>query len=610
MSVRTVNGNTFTEDGWPLVDQAGCTWITVPGTTVHLQIQSGVPARVLGAWVADWHAYVEPVYDADSASWTPGNSVLGGFGKNNGSNHLGGSGVDLRWQSHPWKVRNAGLNAAQLATIREMLDWYEGCIWWGGNWPDSYVDPMHSQMGSLSSGDVATYANGDPTPHVLDFINRKIRPDGFSTFRRGGAAAPLPPPPSSGAADVLARATGITIEKSRQILPGVVNGLRDSQCTNVNRIAMWLAQIGHESAGFNATEEYASGADYEGRSGLGNTQPGDGVRFKGRSWIQITGRSNYSALSKWAFGKGVVSTPTFFVDDSTKLSEMQYAGLGPAWYWVVARADINALSDSRDLGAVTQRINGGQNGAADRKNRYDRALALGDQLLTLATNQPASPVQGDDDLSAEAERQIGVMYRELTQQLHSRSPLRHLDDTFTDTMAGYGLNTDAHGHFVRVKDLAALGHPESLALLREVAGAAGDSRYPDRQDDALVAQAILAELASTPVARVANVAEVAATPSVAPQIVYQPVDNSALDAANAEIARLRWQLEATQGTALLHESPAPVVTESPASLGGRIGKFVDSVDGLGLADASDIKERATIAATIAVLGTKNGSQLS
>lgn len=372
---RVVYGNSFSSNGWPMVNGDECTWVTVPGTSVSLQIQNGQPLAILRAFAADFNAYVEPLRDPDSACWTPTNSV-------STSNHLSGTAMDLNWESHPFQVANAGFSAAQIATIKEIQAFYEGTVFWGNDWSDP-KDAMHFQLASLANGgEINTYQN----PHTADFIARKIRADGFSTFRRSNKP--------NGGAPILAAATGLSEARSAEILPAVSDGLKASQCTNINRIAMWLAQVGHESAGFNATEEYASGAAYEGRADLGNTQPGDGVRFKGRSWIQITGRNNYAAFSRWCSGKGLVLSPTEFVDNPKRLAELRWAGIGAAWYWTVARPDINALSDRQDLETVTRRINGGTNGLADRRDRYNRALLQGDALLQLlATSEPLDPIE-------------------------------------------------------------------------------------------------------------------------------------------------------------------------------------------------------------------------
>jgi hypothetical protein len=168
-----------------MVDQAGCTWVEIPGTNppVHIQIQTGQPQAILRAWVADINAYVEHVRDADTACWTGTNSV-------DTSNHLSATAVDVDWELHPFRVANAGFNSGQIATIREMLDFYEGTVFWGNDWSNP-KDSMHFQLASRANGgDIDTYNN----PHTGDFIARKIRADGFSTFRRANNPAPPPPP--------------------------------------------------------------------------------------------------------------------------------------------------------------------------------------------------------------------------------------------------------------------------------------------------------------------------------------------------------------------------------------------------------------------------------
>lgn len=134
---------------------------------------------------------------------------------------------------------------------------------------------------------------------------------------------------------------------------------------NSLRLAHFIAQLGHESDGFNAMEEYASGAAYEGRRDLGNTQPGDGRRYKGRGPIQITGRANYRTYGR-RIGINIEKYP--------ELASNPCIGMRLALEYWKAKG-LNALADADDLLKITKRINGGTNGLADRRRRL--ALAKG-----------------------------------------------------------------------------------------------------------------------------------------------------------------------------------------------------------------------------------------
>lgn len=163
--------------------------------------------------------------------------------------------------------------------------------------------------------------------------------------------------------------------------PAFNEAMRLAGITNVNRAAQWCAQLGHECVGFKYLTEIADGWAYEGRKDLGNTQPGDGPRYRGRGAIMVTGRANYSALSKWAHSQGLVPTATYFVDNPEQLASERYAFTGAVWYWTAARPQINRLADAGDLEGVTRAINGGLNGLADRRARYQNALTYGTRLL-------------------------------------------------------------------------------------------------------------------------------------------------------------------------------------------------------------------------------------
>lgn len=135
---------------------------------------------------------------------------------------------------------------------------------------------------------------------------------------------------------------------------------REYKINTPERISAFLAQVGHESGRFFYTEEIASGAAYEGRLDLGNTETGDGCRFKGRGLLQLTGRYNYQRLSD--------ATGTDFVQNPSALSEPEYAVLSACWYW--NDRGLNRLADSENFNAITKIINGGYNGLADREYFY------------------------------------------------------------------------------------------------------------------------------------------------------------------------------------------------------------------------------------------------
>lgn len=184
-----------------------------------------------------------------------------------------------------------------------------------------------------------------------------------------------------------AMGNSVSLDRYRQLFPAAVESLRACQCNTVNRAAMWLAQVGHESGGLRWMEELASGAAYEWRSDLGNTQAGDGVRFKGRGPIQITGRYNYRKVSEWAHAQGIVPTPTYFVDNPTQLASDQYGFIGVSWYWQHGGprpGQINGFADAGDILSGSRCVNGWvttPNGMPDRTERWNRCRAMGDAIV-------------------------------------------------------------------------------------------------------------------------------------------------------------------------------------------------------------------------------------
>lgn len=196
----------------------------------------------------------------------------------------------------------------------------------GMNEPDGVVDPNGSTLRALRDG------------IALGFTERHLR--GIMIHATDGNVA--------------------------RYCPGLKQNMAANGIDKPLRQAHFLAQVAHESGELRYCEEIASGAAYEGRVDLGNTQPGDGVRFKGRGLIQLTGRANYTKYGK-------ARNRDFTTDEKPKLiaTDPSLAVDVACWFWT--QHGLNTLADKDDVVAITRVINGGLNGLADRQAKLARA---------------------------------------------------------------------------------------------------------------------------------------------------------------------------------------------------------------------------------------------
>jgi len=169
----------------------------------------------------------------------------------------------------------------------------------------------------------------------------------------------------------------LALERVQTFLPWLNKAMDNVSINTPLRIAYFLAQIAHESGELRWWLEQDDGMNYDITVNphlaaiLGNTQPGDGPKYKGRSPIQLTGRSNYTNCGS-SLGIDLVNSP--------ELAEMHEHGFDvTTWYW--STHNLNEYADNQDFLGLTQKINGGLTGEDDR----EKYLAVAKQVLQISS---------------------------------------------------------------------------------------------------------------------------------------------------------------------------------------------------------------------------------
>ncbi|KAK2954784.1 putative N-acetylmuramoyl-L-alanine amidase CwlA precursor [Blattamonas nauphoetae] len=184
----------------------------------------------------------------------------------------------------------------------------------------------------------------------------------------GNTPTPTPTPtPSGGSVTVSQMQRFGWTDTSTARMNDLNNCLKTFAITTSARLRHFMSQTGHESGLGKWTVELASGQAYEGRRDLGNTQPGDGPRFKGAGYLQMTGRANYQKFANYVGDQNVMQ--------GCKYVASKYAWKSAGFWW--HNAGMNRLCDSgASVETITRRVNGGTNGLADRKAKYQKACGI------------------------------------------------------------------------------------------------------------------------------------------------------------------------------------------------------------------------------------------
>jgi putative chitinase len=197
-------------------------------------------------------------------------------------------------------------------------------------------------------------------------------------------------------AQQLAEIIKTDISHADALLPGIESAIQFADLSTPNRLAAFLAQCGHESGGFKYMEEnlnykaeslvrtwpshfneenaneYAHNPEkianrsYANRMGNGDEESGDGWKYRGRGFLQLTGKANYGHVS---------SDMGFdFVSEPDAIATPEGAAITAAWFW--KKHNLNHYVDNNDFVQMTKIINGGTLGLEDRVARFNHAMSV------------------------------------------------------------------------------------------------------------------------------------------------------------------------------------------------------------------------------------------
>ena len=224
--------------------------------------------------------------------------------------------------------------------------------------------------------------------------------------------------------------------------PKVMAALKEQGIDNQVMVAYTFATINAETSSFEPIPEWASGREYEGRTDLGNTEPGDGVRFKGRGFIQLTGRSNYENMSA-VLGIDLVSNPDLALDADVAARILAV--------WLDAhKGRIMRAIDRGDLASARAVVNGRNRhtGLPNGLQPFTTAFNVASNVVIEASTPPppAAPETPVDPTPETPPTQTPVAPEAITTQDQAKQLCNSLGVEYSGIMQGY-LEGEAHDIF-------------------------------------------------------------------------------------------------------------------------------------------------------------------